>query len=210
MPPMLSLGHRCSPSSPLTPQNPAKPRACTHRHFGQGSPTLTPYPRHGSCRRKWDQAHPHHDIPGGPWCRAAEPGKQDPPVPGMSLPEPCAHRHLPKEVLAIHGMPGHAGPGGAWQWGDTGDTLRRGHRWGGGSPGGSLAEQRWDVMIGRPPEPAWPDPDLLPLSGAAFRTRWHSHRHLLAPIPLHRDTSRSVATSLLHPEGPSVDWGGAS
>lgn len=55
----------------------------------------------------------------------------------------------------------------------------------GSSPGGSSAERRRrDQTIRRPPEPDWPDPDPLPLSGAAeqrsgvaFCTRRHSHRH---------------------------------
>ena len=89
---------------------------------------------------------------------------------------------------------------------------------GGSGPGGSSAEQRWrDQTIRRPPEPDWPDPDLLPLSGAAerrsrvaFHTRRRSHRHPLAPIPLQRATFRSVLMSLAHPGGPRPGGGRVS
>lgn len=73
-----------------------------------------------------------------------------------------------------------AGEGLPWQRGDAGGTHRPGPRRGDRrAPEGSSAEQRRrDQTIRRPPEPDWPDPDLLPLSGAserrsgaAFRTR---------------------------------------
>lgn len=165
------------PISTPAPQNPAQqpgrgssdleravpPPAST---LGTG-PLCSKPPRSGHPRR--GERDPAATSPGGRTRRAG---------PAGAACRPRAPSQGSPGRAACPGSP--AGEGLPRQRGDAGGTHRAGPRCGERrAPEGSRAEQpRRDQTIRRPPEPAWPDPDLLPLSGAserrsgaAFRTR---------------------------------------